>query len=98
MTDEPSTIMGMVFAGKKKAAPDKKLLPYKTAMCGHCGRIQVTQGEIMFRCRACNKSNRYRKKGCWNVKLKDFPTAEEAMIEAKRWAMEEGRKSEKSRR
>jgi len=97
MTDEPPTIMGMVFACKK-AAPDKKLLPYKTAMCRHCGRIQVTQGEVMFRCRACNKSNRYRKKGCWNVKLKDFPTAEEAMIEAKRWAMEEGRKSENSNR
>lgn len=64
-------------------------------MCRHCGRIQVTQGEVMFRCRACNKSNRYRKNGQWNVKLKDFPSAEQAMIEAKRWAMEEGRKSEK---
>jgi len=85
--------MSLVFAGKSKAMPERRLLPYKTVMCRHCGRIQVTRGETMFRCRACSKSNRYRKNGRWNVKLKDFLTAEEAMIEAKRWAMEEGRKN-----
>jgi len=95
MTDEPSTIMSTLFAGKIKAPAEKKLMPFKAVMCRHCGRIQVTQGEAMFRCRACNKANRYRKNGQWNVKLKDFPSAEEAMIEAKRWAMEEGRKSER---
>jgi len=97
MDDEPSTIMSLVFGSRteSKFIPDKRLYPYKTVMCRHCGRIQVTQGEVMFRCRSCNKANRYRKNGQWNVKLKDFPTVELAMIEARRWAFEEGKKSEK---
>lgn len=82
----------MVFAGKNEPLPEGGLRPYKAVMCRHCGRIQVTKGETMFRCSACGKANRYRKKGHWNVKLKDFHSAEEAMIAAKRWATEEGMK------
>jgi len=94
MDNGPSTIMSLVFGNENKTQPEKRLLLYKTVMCRHCGRIQVTQGEIMFRCRACNKANMFRRNGEWNVKLRDFPSAELAMIEAKRWAREEGRKSQ----
>jgi RNase P subunit RPR2 len=101
--DEPESLMDLVFnkRGKtnkeEKSLLGKKLFPYKTVMCRSCGKIQVTQGEEMFRCRECAKINRYRKYGQWNVKLKDFPSFEAAMIEAKRWAMEEGKKDEEKR-
>jgi hypothetical protein len=101
--DEPESLMDLVFnkRGKKENKEEKSLLArnlfqYKTVMCRHCGKIQVTQGEEMFRCRECAKINRYRKYGQWNVRLKDYPTFEAAMIEAKRWAMEEGKKDQQT--
>ena len=92
--------MDLIFNKKAKAAPAErslsgKLFPYKAVMCRSCGKIQVTQGEEMFRCRECGKNNRYRKYGEWNVRLKDFPTFEAAHIEAKRWAYEEAANDEK---
>jgi hypothetical protein len=101
--DEPESLMDLVFNKKGKEKKEGKsllsrtLFPYKTVMCRNCGKIQVTQGEEMFRCRSCAKVNRYRKYGEWNVRLKDFPSFEAAMIEAKRWAMEEGKKDEERR-
>jgi hypothetical protein len=102
--DEPVSLMDLVFnkKAKEKAREEKsllgrKLFPYKTVMCRSCGKIQVTMGEEMFRCRSCNKINRFRKYGQWNVLLKDYSTAEAAMIEAKRWAMEESQKDEKTK-
>jgi predicted RNA-binding Zn-ribbon protein involved in translation (DUF1610 family) len=98
--DEPESLMDLICNKKglkvslgKNTAP-LTLFPYKAVMCRACGKIQVTQGEEMFRCRECGKANRYRKNGAWNVRLKDFPTFEAAMIEAKRWAMEEVKKDE----
>ena len=104
MVDEkPSTLMDLVFQKGKKDEEQRdrsllgeKLYPYKAVMCRNCGRIQVTRGEEMFRCRNCGKACRYRKYGKWNVKLKDFPTFEEAMMEAKRWAMEESKNNSDS--
>ncbi|MBN2250723.1 MAG: hypothetical protein JW724_01440 [Candidatus Altiarchaeota archaeon] len=96
MDDEHPTLMSLVFnkglkkKKEQKNPPGAKLLPYKTVMCRHCGRIQVTTGEEMFRCRGCNKVIRFRKRGLWNVRLMDYRTFEEAHIAAKRWAMEEG--------
>ena len=88
--------MSLLFSdSKKEKTPEKsllgeKLLPFKAVMCRSCGKIQVTTGEEMFRCRECNKVSYYRIKGRWNVRLKDFVSFEAAMMAAKRWAMEEG--------
>jgi hypothetical protein len=101
--DEPESLMDLIFNKKAKGEKVEKsliartLFQYKAVMCRNCGKIQVTQGEEMFRCRECAKINRYRKYGQWNVRLKDYPTFEAAMIEAKRWAMEEGKKDEEKR-
>ena len=102
--DEPESLMDLIFNKKikgdkiEKSLLARKLFQYKTVMCRKCGKIQVTQGEEMFRCRNCGKVNRYRKYGQWNVRLKDYSSFEDAMIEAKRWAMEEGMKDEKAAR
>jgi len=92
MDERPTTLMDLILGGKEIARenmPSEKMYPFKTVMCPHCGSIQVTLGEEMFRCKNCNKVNRYRKRGEWNVKLKDFPTAEMALMEARRWAIAE---------
>ena len=101
MDTEPSTIMDLVFGvgAKEKNGQmsllGEKLLPYKAVMCRQCGKIQVTMGEEMFRCKECNKVMKYRKKGVWNVRLKDFATFEDALRAAKKWAMEEYLKENK---
>lgn len=89
------TLMGWVLNQSKKSKPEKELLRYKTVMCPHCGTIQVTAGEIMFRCRRCNKVSKFRTKGDWHVKLKDFDTPWLAMMYAKDWAYREFKKSQK---
>lgn len=100
---EPESLMDLICnrkglkASAPKAQPERRLFPYKTVMCSRCGKIQVTLGEEMFRCRNCGKAIRFRKDGRWNVQIRDFPTYEAAMVEAKRWAMEEGRKDEEKK-
>lgn len=87
------------FAKSKIFVPNQKLIvsnsgnkipespyPYKAVMCPHCGRIQVTTGEVCFRCRICSKTSSYRRNGKPHVKFKDFPTHEMACIFAKRWS------------
>jgi len=53
--EEPESLMdlicngrGLGIAGVKKPSSGR-LFPYKAVMCPRCGRIQVTQGEEMFR-------------------------------------------------
>lgn len=99
--DEPTTLMGLLVQGKKIEQPTRsylaeRMFQYKTVMCPHCGRIQVTQGEEMFKCRndGCKKTSQFRLKGQWHVKLYDFATSEEAHIFAKRWAESEFMKDE----
>ncbi|MCK4492005.1 MAG: hypothetical protein KAU03_05235 [Candidatus Altiarchaeales archaeon] len=91
--DEPSTIMSLVFNKEKPAISNdtlKELLPYKAVMCPHCGTIHVTKGEKCFRCRRCEKTSSFRKRGQWNVRLHDFISFQEAGIFAKKWAFDEG--------
>lgn len=89
---EPTTIMSLVFNKGKPAISRttiEELLPYKAVMCPRCGTIQVTEGEKSFRCRRCEKTSTFRKRGGWNVRLYDFVSFQEAGIFAKKWAIGE---------
>lgn len=83
--DEPTSIMGLVVDKPRKKTDLSELFRFKAVMCPHCGWVQVTEGKTRFKCRSCNRSSSYRKRGGWNVKLYDFPTGEKAMIYAKKW-------------
>ena len=87
-SDYCTSLMGLI-AGQKQREDSRdvgdQLFRYKTVMCPHCGWIQVTEGKTRFKCRGCGKSSSYRKRGGWNVKLKDFPSMETASIYAKKW-------------
>lgn len=84
--DEPTTLMGLALNSKEQNKIPESPYPYKAVMCPHCGRIQVTTGEVCFRCRICSKTSSYRRNGKPHVKFKDFPTHEMACIFAKRWS------------
>jgi hypothetical protein len=103
--DEPTTITSLFFQEREKPKQphsylSERLFRYKAVMCPHCGTIQVTQGEEMFKCRNanCNKVSQFRVKGQWHVKLYDFPSHEEACRWAKKWIEEEYRKEEGKKR
>jgi uncharacterized C2H2 Zn-finger protein len=92
------TLMGWALNKSKKSGPEKELLRYKAVMCPNCGTIQTTAGEIMFRCRRCDKTSKFRIDGDWHVKLKDFDTPHLAMMYAKDWACREFKTNSKNLR
>jgi len=84
---DETSLMGFILR-KYGHIPPETLKKYKVVQCRHCGNIQITTAKDRFICIYCNRSMKFRARGKWNVKLKDFDNLEDAVECCKLWKME----------